>query len=59
MVPPKLALLQLKIKLLLPQGLQYYRQMPLILLQTFRIDQDVVDEDHHKLVQVGLQNSVR
>jgi hypothetical protein len=49
---PESTLAEFGIKLLVPKSLQNNAEMPLMLFFTLGIDQDVVNEDHEKLVQL-------
>jgi hypothetical protein len=39
-------------ELMTPQSLKHTAKMPFMLFLALRIDQDVVNEDHYKLVQL-------
>ena len=45
-------------QLMFPQACQYNPQMLSMLLFIFGIYQDIVDEDHHELVQLGHEHRV-
>jgi hypothetical protein len=47
---PELALAELRIQLMITQSLKHNAEMLFMLFLTFRKDQDVVYEDHDKLV---------
>jgi hypothetical protein len=49
---PESTLAEFGIKLLVPKSLQNNGEMPLMLFFTLGLDQDVVNEDHEKLVQL-------
>jgi len=55
---PKLAFAELSIKLMLTQARQHYTQMLCMLLLIAKIYQDIIDEDHHKLVQFGHEHRI-
>jgi hypothetical protein len=55
---PKITLAKLGIQLLLSQHLQHKPQMFLMLLLIFGLNQDVINEHHHKLNQVLHKNFV-
>jgi hypothetical protein len=48
---PKFAFAELGIKLVLSQGSQYQPQMLCVLFLGLEIDQDVINEHHHKFVK--------
>jgi len=48
----ELALAKLGIQLILSQLLQYYSQMMLMFFYSGRIDKNVINEYHHKLIQL-------
>ena len=52
---PKLALTKLGIQLMIPKCLENNPQMILMLLLRLGVDQDVVNKDHKKLIQIGLE----
>jgi hypothetical protein len=52
---PELALAELHIELMITQSLKHDKEM---LFLTLRKDQDVINEDHNKLVQLFLKNRV-
>jgi hypothetical protein len=47
---PELTLDVLRIELMITQLLNYNADMPFILFLVLRIEQDVINEDHYKLV---------
>jgi hypothetical protein len=47
---PELALGELRIKLMITQSLKHNAEMLFMLFLTLRKDQDVINEDHNKLV---------
>jgi hypothetical protein len=49
---PKSTLAELSIELMVPKSLQNNAEMPRMLFFTFGIDQDVVNEDNDKLMQL-------
>ena len=49
---PELTLAQLCIQLVLSQSLQYHPQMICMLFFALRINQNVINEYHHKLIKV-------
>jgi hypothetical protein len=49
---PELTLLVLGIKLMITQSLKHNAEMPFVLFLVLGIDQDVINEDHDKLVQL-------
>jgi hypothetical protein len=53
---PKLALAELRMQLMITQSLKYNAERPFMLFLTFRKDQDVIYEDHDKLVQLFHEN---
>jgi hypothetical protein len=55
---PELTLAELRIQLMITQSLKYNAEMLFMLFLTLRKDQDVVDEDHDKLVQLFHENRV-
>jgi hypothetical protein len=55
---PELALAELRIELMITQSLKHNAEMLFMLFLTCRKDQDVVDEDHEKLVQLFHENRV-
>jgi hypothetical protein len=55
---PKLALAELHIQLMITQSLKYNAEMLFMFLPTLRKDQDVINEDHDKLVQLFHENRV-
>jgi hypothetical protein len=55
---PELALGELHIKLMITQPLKHNVEMIFMLFLTLRKDQDVVNEDHNKLVQLFHENRV-
>src|SRR6185503_9935272 len=58
LVNPELALAELGIQLMLPQSLQYESQMLLMLFFCLREDQNIINEDHHKDIQIIHENHV-
>jgi hypothetical protein len=56
---PELALAELRIQLMITQSLKYNAEMLFMLFPTLRKDQDVVNEDHDKLVQLFHENRVQ
>ena len=52
---PKLALTELDIQLMVPECLENNSQMILMLLLRLGVDQNVVNKDHNKLIQIGLE----
>jgi hypothetical protein len=57
-INPELALAQLCIQLVLPESLQYHLQMIHMLLLTSRIYENIINEYHHKLVEVIHKHTV-
>jgi hypothetical protein len=55
---PELALAELRIRLMITQSLKHNAEMLFVLFLTFRKDQDVINEDHDKLVQLFHENRV-
>jgi hypothetical protein len=55
---PELALAELRIQLMITQSLKHNVEMLFMLFLTFRKYQDVVYEDHDKLVQIFHENRV-
>jgi hypothetical protein len=55
---PELTLAELCIQLMITQSLKYNVEMLSMLFLTFRKDQDVINEDHDKLVQLLHKNRV-
>jgi hypothetical protein len=49
---PQLTLVVLHIELMITQSLNHNAKMSFMLFLTLRIDQDVINEDHDKLVQL-------
>jgi hypothetical protein len=56
---PELALAELRIRLMITQSLKQNAEMLFMLFLTFRKDQDVINEDHNKLVQIFHENRVQ
>ena len=52
---PKLALTELGTQLMVPECLENNLQMILMLLLRLGVDQDVVNKDHNRLIQIGLE----
>ena len=52
LVNPELALAELGMQLMLSQSLQYESQMLLMLFSCLGEDQNIINEDHHKDVQI-------
>ena len=52
---PKLTLTELGIQLIVPEFQENNSQMILMLLLRLRVDQDVVNKDHNKLIQIRLE----
>jgi hypothetical protein len=55
---PELTLAKLCIQLMIMQSLKHNAEMLFVLFLTLRKDQDVVNEDHDKLVQLFHENRV-
>jgi hypothetical protein len=55
---PELALTELRMQLMITQSLKHNAEMLLMLFLTFRKDQDVIYEDHNKLVELFHENRV-
>jgi hypothetical protein len=55
---PELTLAVLGIELMIMQTLKYNAEMLFMLFFILRIDQDVINEDHNKLVQLCHENRV-
>jgi hypothetical protein len=55
---PKLTLAKLCIQLMITQSLKHSAEMLFMLFLTLRKHQDVVNEDHNKLVQLFHENRV-
>jgi hypothetical protein len=55
---PELALAELRIQLMIMQSLKHNVEMLFMLFLTVRKDQDVINEDHDKLVQLFHKNRV-
>jgi hypothetical protein len=55
---PKLALAEHRIQLMITQSLKYNAEMFFMLFLTLKKDQDAVNEDHDKLVQLFHENRV-
>ena len=55
---PELTLAQFRIKLFFSQGLQCYSQVLYMFIRISGINQDIINEDNYKLVQVGLEDFV-
>jgi hypothetical protein len=55
---PELALAELRIEPMITQSLEHNAEMLFMLFITLRKDQDVVNEDHDKLVQLFHENRV-
>jgi hypothetical protein len=53
---PELTLAKLRIKLMITQLRKHTAEMLFMLLFTLRKDQDVINEDHDKLVHLFLEN---
>jgi hypothetical protein len=53
---PELALAELHIKLMITQSLKHSAEMLFMLFLTLRKDQDVINENHDKLVQLFHEN---
>ena len=51
----ELALALLGVQLLLSQQLQHLAHVPLVLLQRLAVDEDVVEEHEHELVEVAAE----
>jgi hypothetical protein len=49
---PKLTLAELHIELMITQSLKHNAEVLFMFFLTFRKDQDVINEDHDKLVQL-------
>jgi hypothetical protein len=52
LIQPESTLAEFGVELMVPKSLQNNMKMPLMLFFTIGIDQDVVNEDHDKLVQL-------
>jgi len=52
-IQPKFTFLELCVQLFPPISLQYHPQMLLVLLLISRIDEDVINEYDHELIQEG------
>jgi hypothetical protein len=57
-VQPELALAELHIKLMITQSLKHNTEILFMLFLTLRKDQDVINEDHDKLVHLFHENRV-
>ncbi|GAB2285951.1 hypothetical protein Dimus_039737 [Dionaea muscipula] len=55
-VQPKLTLVELGKQLFFSQSLQSQSQVLGMLNFTFGVDQDIINEDHNELVQIGFKN---
>jgi hypothetical protein len=55
---PELALAELRIELMITQSLKHNAEMLFMMFLTLRKDQDVINEDHDKLVQLFHKNRV-
>jgi hypothetical protein len=53
---PELTLAELRIQLMITQSLKHNAEMLFILFLTLRKDQDVINEDYDKLVQLFHEN---
>jgi hypothetical protein len=53
---PELALAELRIKLMITQSLKHNTEMLFMLFLTLRKEQDVINEDHDKLVHLFHEN---
>jgi hypothetical protein len=49
---PELTFVVFSIELMIPQSLKHNAEMPLMFFLVLRIDQDVINEDHDKLIQL-------
>jgi hypothetical protein len=49
---PELAFVKFSIELMFPQSLKHNVEMPLMFFLVLRIDQDMINEDHDKLVKL-------
>jgi hypothetical protein len=55
---PELTLAELRTKLIITQSLKHNAEMILMIFLTLRKDQDVINEDQNKLVQLFHENQV-
>jgi hypothetical protein len=55
---PKLTLAELRTKLMITQSLKHNAEMILMIFLTLRKGQDVINEDHDKLLQLFHENQV-
>jgi hypothetical protein len=55
---PELALAELCIELMITQSLKHNAKMLFMFFLTFRKDQDIINEDHDKLVQFLHENRI-
>jgi hypothetical protein len=55
---PELTLAELRIKLMITQSLKHNTEMLFMLFLTLRKEQDVINEDHDKLVHLFHENRV-
>ena len=58
LINPELALAELSIQLMLPQSLQHEPQMLFMLYLCLGEDQNIINENHHKDIQIIHENHV-
>lgn len=54
----KFAFTELRVQLVLSEGLQYYPEMLLMLFHSPRVNQYIVNKDQHKFIQILVEHTV-